>query len=226
MPLIEMYGKTWEIDGDETLGQAGLIAENHYRPLFQPAQRGLSLEKGDWWLDIGANIGAFCVRAAEFVGGIVAVEPEPNCVQQLQRNLEINKVRNVEVIEKAVVGFGQTSVPLAISNSYSSTHRIGEIRGRKIIEVPAVDINQLLKDWSINKIKMDCEGTEAEILEQADLTPIEEIIFEYHFSFIKDDPWGRYFDILEKLRKNGMIIHRGANQMSKTWHTIVWAKRL
>ena len=224
MYRIERYGKLWDVVDE--LGQEGLIDENHYQKLFTPKHRGLSLEPEDHWLDIGANIGAFAIRAAEFVKLVVAVEPEQGNIECLNRNIELNRINNITIEEAAIVGGDESSVPLALSNSYSSTHRVGKIRGRESVEVVALNINEVVADYSINKIKCDCEGSEVEILEALDLSPIDEIIFEYHFSFIKDRPWERYFDIIEKLENEGFEILRGPRERSGTWHSIVWARRL
>ena len=224
MTRLEKYGKTWEIV--EGLGQEGLLNENHYRKLFTPRYLPTSLTKDDVWLDVGANIGAFCVRAAEHVAAVIAVEPEPDCLQLLETNLRLNNISNVEIIDAAVVGDDSPTVMLALSNTFSSTHRVGNIRGRDLIEVRAENIDILVYEHNVNKIKMDCEGSEVGILENMDLTPIDEIIFEYHFSFIKDRPWTRYFNIIQRLEDNGMSILRGIQEQSKTWHTIVWMKRL
>jgi len=226
MYRIERYGKVWDIDSDESLGQEGLIDEDHYNKLFQPKNREQSLQPTDNWLDIGANIGAFAIRAAEFVQSVTAVEPEQGNLDCLYNNCLINGARNISIVEAAIVGGDETSVPLALSKSYSSTHRVGKIRGRETVEVMAININDIVAEQSINKIKCDCEGSEPEILEALDLTEIDEIIFEYHFSFIKDRPWERYFDIIEKLENEGFEILRGPRERSGTWHSIVWARRL
>lgn len=223
MPRIDKYGKTWEIV--EGLGQEGLLDENHYRKLFQEPYRSESLTKKDVWLDAGANIGAFAVRAAEHVAAVIAVEPEPNNLQLLETNLRLNNVENVEIVDAAVVVGNVPSVTLALSNTFSSTHRVGTIRGRDSIEVRAEDIDTLISEHRINKIKMDIEGSEVDILEHMYLESIEEMIFEYHFSFIKDHPWERYAEILDRLQIHGFNILRGARVVSKTWHTIVWAKK-
>lgn len=221
---IEKYGKVWEVVPG--LGQEGLLDENHYRALFLPKNRGNSLTKQDIWLDAGANIGAFTVRAAEFVAAVIAVEPEPDNLQLLETNLRLNHVENVEIIDAAVVADMVPSVPLALSNSYSSTHRVGEIRGRQSMTVRAENIDVLVYEHHVNKIKMDIESAEVEILETMELEPIHEMIFEYHFSFIKELPWVRYFRILGRLQEHGFVILRGSREESKTWHTIVWVKRV
>lgn len=218
------YGKEWQLD--ESKGQLGLLRENHYRLLFDPANRDESLAEGDVWLDIGANIGAFAIRASDFVKRVVAVEPEPDNLQCLLRNMELNSVTNVDVVPAAINGGPESSVSLALSNTFSSTHRIGTIRGRKSIEVRAYHIDDIVFTYGVNKIKMDCEGSEAEILEVMTFKPIQEIIFEYHFSFLKDTNWIRFYEILDRLAAAGFTILKEPKARSKTWHTIVWAKRL
>lgn len=220
------YGKEWDLDPDDKKGQLGLLREDHYRPLFSLEHREVSFRPGDVWLDIGANIGAFAIRAAEFVKEVIAIEPDPGNIQNLRRNIELNLVENVYVLKAAVIGGPGEWVTLALSNTFSSTHRLGKIRGRKTIEVAGININDTVETYRANKIKMDCEGTEAEILEALDFAPIEEIVFEYHFAFLKDTDWKRFHAILTRLEYNGFTILKRPVQQTKTWHTIVWAKKL
>ena len=49
-------------------------------------------------------------------------------------------------------------------------------------KVKCENINKIVKEYEINKIKLDCEGAEDEILRVMDFTNIEEIVFEYHFN--------------------------------------------
>jgi FkbM family methyltransferase len=218
-----VYGLEWDLDDDPKRGQLGLIQENHYRKLFET---GTSFQEDDIWLDIGANLGAFALRAAPLVKRVVAVEPDNENFLQLAHHILINgMVDKIEVIAAAVVGGDQETVPLSLSNTYTSTHRVGKVRGRKTVNVIALNINTLLQHYAVNKIKMDCEGSEVEILEALDWKGIEEIVFEYHFSYIGGDAWDRYFAILETMKELGFKILRGTTTKSKTWHTIVWARR-
>lgn len=223
---VTEYGLKWELDPDERKGQLGLLRENHYRMLFDPVNRDASFKTDDIWMDIGANIGAFAVRAAGYVKQVVAFEPEPNCMDSLLKNARLNGVANIWTLEYAVVGSHIPQVSLALSNSYSSTHRVGTIRGRQSIIVPAVNINDVVKDSNANKLKIDCEGTEGEILLALDLKPVEEIVFEYHFSMLKDTTWFQFYRILQRLELEGFTLLKKPARKSNTWHTIVWAKRL
>lgn len=221
--LVEEYGLKWEIDDDPKKGQLGLLRENHYRQLFADGQRDQSFRPEDHWLDIGANIGAFAVRAAMLGSQILAFEPESSCAAQLEKNCELNNTPLVVIARSAVVGRERGEVDLAISNSFSSTHRIGHIRGRSSIKVPAVNIDDTVNHFQINKIKMDCEGSEAEILETMNFSPIKEIVFEYHFAFLGDHNWDRFYAILHRMSAAGFVFRKQPAAQSKTWHTIVWA---
>lgn len=225
MRQIEVYGKIWAVD--DARGQEGLIREDHYKSLFSEEQQPISFQSGNVWLDLGANIGAFAIRAADFVDTVVAVEPEPNNLERLEQNIHLNGVDNIQIVRMAAVPDNdlRTSVPLAISNTFSSTHRVGHIRGRQEIMVPAIGVNDLVTRYYVNKIKMDIEGGEADILEQMSFAQITEIIFEYHFSMLKDTDWVRFYGIIAKLEETGFKILKQPKQKSKAWHTIVWAKR-
>lgn len=220
------HGLEWELDDDPKKGQLGLLREDHYRLLFSAGNRSTSFAEGDVWLDIGANIGAFALRAAPLVREVIAVEPDPANMEALRVNQELNHIDNVYRLKAAVYAgpHGQW-VTLALSNSYSSTHRLGRIRGRKTIEVAGININDTIAMYNVNKIKMDCEGTEAEILEAMDYTNIEEIVFEYHFAMLHDESWERFNNIRELMKANGFIFRKEPAAQSKTWHTIVWAIR-
>lgn len=219
------YGLEWELDDDERKGQLGLLRENHYRALFADGQRERSFGPNDVWLDIGANIGAFALRAAPLVHKVIAVEPEPDNVRWLKRNRDLNNQKNVQIREAAIVADHQERVWLALSKTFSSTHRVGSIRGRTNILVDAINIDKIVLDYGVDKIKMDCEGSEAEILEVMDFRPIKEIVFEYHFAFLHDDDWSRFHGILSRIRNAEFQILKEPPRVSKTWHTIVWARR-
>lgn len=230
------YGFEWELDEDPKKGQLGLLRENHYKSLFAPENRVRSFGFEDVWLDIGANIGAFAIRAAPLVQQVVAVEPDPEAYLQLVRNIELNglldtdkRLGKVYPLKGAVIGGPSKWVTLSRSNSYTSTHRLGRIRGRKTVEVAGLNINELFRDYPINKIKMDCEGSEVEILEGMSIENLErldEIIFEYHFAMLKDKNWSVFYSLLERLKRRGLTIVKQPAERTKTWHTIVWAKRL
>jgi FkbM family methyltransferase len=68
---------------------------------------GAEILPGNTVVDIGANIGCFTLFASRRVGStgrVIAVEPDAETFQRLQRNLTINNLNNVIAMQAAVAG--------------------------------------------------------------------------------------------------------------------------
>jgi FkbM family methyltransferase len=132
-------------------------------------------------LEIGANVGLYTVcgasraREAEYT----AVEPHPHTSRVLRRNLELNGLNHVRVLEAAVVGHKTTDrmtlvVPLADQDetppgSFLQSGGELSIAGRMSYDVPVVDVHDLVT--GIDLLKLDAEGYEFDIL-----NPVREIL--------------------------------------------------
>lgn len=128
-------------------------------------------EKGNF-LDIGANIGYFSLIASRRIGKegtVYAFEPTPNTISRLKKNISLNNLCNIEVIEKAVsnkAGIVIFKTPSAsIRNSGRSSMR--DIEEHYItLNVETVTIDSMLNSFKkISLIKMDIEGAEGLALE-------------------------------------------------------------
>lgn len=78
---------------------------------------GHSLETGDVFIDVGANIGAHTLRAAAAVGQtgrVVSFEPNPTIRSRLVENVSINGYSNV-VVQPVAVGTDPGSFKLIVS---------------------------------------------------------------------------------------------------------------
>ena len=62
----------------------------------------LKLKKEDTVLDAGAFVGDFTVKIAREVKEVVAVEPLPWAFEILKRNVEVNELKNVTLVNKAL----------------------------------------------------------------------------------------------------------------------------
>lgn len=126
-------------------------------------------------LEIGANIGFYTVLGARAAAGVryVAVEPHPISVGILRRNVALNALSHVHVVNAAAVGkksAGQMTlmVPLqdhdaAPSGAYLETAAEGQSRQSRPTEVVSVLEAAELMD-GIDLLKLDVEGHEHEIL--------------------------------------------------------------
>jgi FkbM family methyltransferase len=127
-------------------------------------------------LEIGANIGGLTVIGAKAAPNtpFLAVEPHPVSAKLLRRNLELNCLTNVEVIEKAVVGRTESkSAKLMVRSSDPGDTPTGaylaagqrESRDRAVrdmVEVELVEASDLMDQ--VDLLKVDVEGLEFDIL--------------------------------------------------------------
>lgn len=150
--------------------------------------KGFEIKGDDIVLDIGAHIGFFTVLAAKSApkGKIYAFEPSEENFKLLEENTKINKLDNIELINRAVAKESGIR-EFALSADDPAGHAIPyEETNRQKIQVQAVSLDNFLKKGDINEVnflKMDCEGAEYEIFyncSKETLNKIDKISMEYH----------------------------------------------
>lgn len=130
------------------------------------------LKEGDVVVDCGANIGAFTVKAAKIVGRrgkVIAVEPEERNLRCLEKNIEINGLRNCVVVPKGVWSKkGRMKLFLGPASGWHSlVWERDTFMERPFTEIEVNTLDNILTELKINKvdfIKMDIEGAEIEVL--------------------------------------------------------------
>src|SRR5262245_45015353 len=162
--------------GERYVSEAGLV-----RSFLAP---GMNV------VDVGANIGYYTLMFAQVVGPegrIIAIEPSPENLPELRLNVERNKLRNVEIIPKAV---GNAQKGVGLRGGINS----GVLRDDT---APAYSVEQDLIDniitEPINFMKLDVEGYEGFALEGAQrvLSKYRPIVFvEIHPVELKQCGWG------------------------------------
>ena len=115
----------------------------------------LKVKKDDVVLDAGAFIGDFTVKVAKKAKEVVAVEPLPWAFEVLKRNVEMNNLKNVVLVNKALYSVDGVKVKLKDEGVSSS------LSGEGDIEVETVTIDSLGK---FSLVKMDIEGAEGELI--------------------------------------------------------------
>ena len=146
---------------------------------------GLTPQRGQRVIDVGANVGIYSLWAAKRGAKVVAYEPAPDTFACLVAN---TRRHGVEAIRAAVVGVEREAVPLYLHEERSTRHTlVGHEIGSgapltKHVMVPAAPIAEVLAD-GCDLLKIDCEGGEFGILAGAGdetLRRARRIVLEFH----------------------------------------------
>ena len=160
------------------------------------------------FLDIGANVGKYSIMLGKRMGvdgRVLAFEPEPNNIKSLKKNIELNRVNNIDIIEKACSN-SKGEIDFYLSSNNTGGHSITAKTNNKIT-VQADTLDNILKERGVSRVdmvKIDVEGAEYLVLRGASIMLRKfrpKIIFE---------SWGSesYNKIKDILIPNGYKIKR------------------
>jgi FkbM family methyltransferase len=140
------------------------------------------VEKGETWLDLGANIGAFALYA--FTRGasmVTCYEPDADNFALLLENLRQTPYK---AIQAAVTASPDTALPAFRAKAEGKHSRVTVVAQRHMIDngtVPNVHGAEL-RDQHFDGVKMDIEGSEAGLLDHNCLPVCNKLVLEYHTS--------------------------------------------
>ena len=151
------------------------------------------INPGDIVFDIGANVGARTEVFLKLGAHVIAVEPNPKCVRDIERIYGCKSL----FIEQCAIGNAEGTVELMIGDysAISTTSpewlkvakkspRFACHQWRETIKVPVRTLNSLVQAWGLpNFVKIDVEGSEAEVLQSLS-QPIPCLSFEFNIEFI------------------------------------------
>lgn len=136
-----------------------------------------NFNKNDVVLDLGGNIGSFCVYAFDRVKNIYTFEPDLECFQRLEYHLSENKIKNVYTYNLAIW-------PYSWKIKYSKAKELGHNTTSidwDWIDVDCIDLREMIEFTKCTKIKCDIEGFEYEIFRNVTLPEsVNEIWMETH----------------------------------------------
>lgn len=148
---------------------------------------GYGISRGETVIDVGANIGVFTLLAAHAAPDVrvLAFEPFSENFEWLSSNVELSRARNVEMFRAAVAGkTGQRVLHVCDNNWIANAIADGATSPGTIVD--AVSLEEVMERNRVvrcNLLKLDCEGSEFEILYNcppAILRRIDRIVAEFH----------------------------------------------
>jgi FkbM family methyltransferase len=172
-----------------------LWAFGHYEKHFAELFRYL-VRPGARCIDVGANVGVHTVRLARLVGAegeVIAIEPDPDVVQRANRNIALNGLANVRVINAAA---SERAGEMRLFRP--SPHDTNRARASLLhhpyltgitVTVPVVTVDDLCAGEAVSLIKIDVEGHEAAVVRGAADTIARyapAVVFEYAPTLLED----------------------------------------
>ena len=132
------------------------------------------LRSGGDFVDVGAHIGMYAVRAAVELRGrgrVLAFEPNPSARAQLAENLALNGCDNAIVVAAAVTavaGLAELHVSASDDPSFSSLEG-GRFAEREPLQVETMTLDDAIAEHGLRPavVKIDVEGGELDVLRGA-----------------------------------------------------------
>ena len=160
---------------------------------------------GGVFVDIGANIGAVSLFVDSFNKDreddskikVYSVEPEPNNLYLLNKNIENNPTENITIVNNAI-WYEEKMVSISNRGGNSSILDLEEDSS----EVLAITLETLFLTYDIKEVdvmKIDIEGAEFDLIINTPaetLAKINRLVLEFDKSFD-----GRFGQMIEKLSK-------------------------
>lgn len=182
-------------------------------------KKGMTINKGEKWMDCGGNVGAFALLAYSKGAKVTIYEPDPFNCKMIERNLKLNNF-DAEIKQAALVHNDTKEIMLFIGNNGNVwRNSIVKKWNNKGIKVPCLNFD--LEAQNFDCCKMDIEGAEMPILENTNKV-FKKLVYEWSFDI--DGSLPRFWNIIEKQNKVYNLSEIGNTAKFKTRDYDVWQK--
>ena len=166
-----------------------VIGKNVYR------RKGITIEKGESWVDCGGNVGAFTLLACSLGANVTTYEPDPNNCKMIEENLKLNGF-NANIICAGLVHNQTKKANLFVGNNgnvwRNSMYKNWNGKG---LVVDCVNFDEVTSNGFC--VKMDIEGAEMPILESTN-RKFKKLVFEWSFDI--DGSLNRFRKCIDRLK--------------------------
>ena len=192
---VRMRDRKNRVQFDVPRSLLGIFKEIYLSDIYAMAPLRKVLPPRPNIIDVGANIGIFSLRLLALKPGatVLAYEPLPSNFSVLHDNADLNpQVRDrLRVFQCAVSGKNESEQRIYFDPDKPNTPTASLIQSfaasnRKSVQVPTVSLDAIVEEHALERIhllKLDCEGSEFDILSGASpevLAKIDAIVMEVH----------------------------------------------
>lgn len=194
---FEYRGKKFYFEKTATAEQ---LVNEIFNDNYKVFEREVEIGDGDVILDLGANEGMFSILMAKLfpTARIIAYEPVQRTFFQMIRNIGLNGVINIEVVNE---GVGKGDGWMNVSNVHSGgSSCVDTLNPQTCHRVQAIltSIDGIFEKFGLDRVKLlkiDIEGSEHEALYDCkNLSRVDNMVAEFH---INNNLIGKGYDMKE-----------------------------
>ncbi len=164
-----------------------LMALTHVWLIGEYERENFEIKKDDVVIDVGGHIGLFTLYASQFCknGSIFTFEPVTENFELLSENITSNNLQNIKYFNSAV---SNSNSPVKLYLNKDAAGHSMFSKSSQSITVNSISLKQIFDDNHVSHcdfLKLDCEGSEYEIIKNLPLEyfqKINKMIIEYHMA--------------------------------------------
>jgi FkbM family methyltransferase len=175
---------------------------------YQSKKHNFYVEKGEHWLDLGGNIGAFGLFVLSQGGQVSSYEPDNDNFELMKLNYLSNfEIHRWVCVRKAVTNHsGAAQLTFWTGSKTSDRYRTSIFpnkRGR-IVSLPNIYAGNIFGSAVVmslfDGVKMDIEGAELGLIDSDLIPDCKKLVMEYHIT--KDKSMVNFHIRMNKLREH------------------------